>query len=235
MLACLALCTYVVTFSVPIDAALDSSAGNGSLNIATTGAAEDMTVETKTPRFSVSLYYADVEFDEVELEDSSASATLSGVSRERVGVQVGFEEGYARIYREEIGDFEGFGIGVGAQGGYVPKPSDRTAFLIDYDVSVDLGFLEVDEADLEMLNLAIEGKVGAGVAIESFHAAAGLAGSFITGTIEASGFEDVDLESQNFGLYVGFGFQPLDIPVKARFDLHFGDIEGVALSIGYAF
>ena len=34
---------------------------------------------------------------------------------------------------------------------------------------------------------------------------------------------------------VGLGYVPDEVPVKVRLDVHFGDIDGVALSIGYAF
>lgn len=230
MLVALALCTTLATLPSPADANVPPAEPLFALESPPTENAL-----TRACCFSVSLYYADVELDEVDVDNSFGSGTLSDVPRERIGVQFGFGPGYARVYREESDELEGFGFGLGARGGYVPSPGGRAAFLVDYEASVDLGFLEEDDVDAEVFNIALEGRIGAGVKIGSFCAAGGLAGSFVTGTLEIDGAQDIDLEGENFGPYVGLEYLPYEVPITARLDLYLGDIDGVALSIGYAF
>jgi len=235
MLACLVLSSSFSASAAPLDARAEWSRLTEPLFVAAADATQDAPPVSKPRRFSVSLYYADVEFDEIELDEDEDSTTLFDVPRERVGVQLGFGPGFARVYQEESDELEGIGFGLGARGAYVPSPGGRAAFLVDYEVSVDYGVLEEDDGDVDVRNLTLEGRLGAGVAIESFRAAAGLAGSFITGTYQFQDLAEIDLEGENFAPYVGLEYVPHEIPITARLDFFLGNIDGVALSIGYAF
>jgi hypothetical protein len=232
MLTSLALCTLLASSSVANDVLEPVAAAEPLFAAAALPAWND---PAGACCFSVSLYYSDIELDEIDVEDSDESGTLGDVPRERIGVQFGFGPGYARVYQEESDELEGYGFGLGAQGAFLADPQARTGFLVDYEISADLSFLDEDTLDAELTHLWLEGRIGAGIAIESFRAAAGLAGSFVTGRLEIPGLEDIDLEGENFGPYVGFEYVPREVPITARIDLYLGDIDGVVLAIGYAF
>ena len=51
----------------------------------------------------------------------------------------------------------------------------------------------------------------------------------------APGHPSVDVEGTNVGFYVSAGVRPGQLPIRANVDALFGDVEGLALSVGFAF
>lgn len=237
MLACLVLSTWSVLAPIDPSSALGQGCFQDSLYSGVSASDDAVKAQAAPSRFSVSLYFSDVELSELDAE----SVTFLEVPRERLGVQFGWGQAYFRIYEETVDapvlgtEFEGYGFGLGVQGAYVTHSNVHASYLFDYDLSVDFGFLDEDVADAEVRNLSVEGKVGPGFAKDWFRASAGLAASFTYGTLEVPGFEDIDLDGQNLGFYASVGYLSSDIPVKARIDLHLGDIEGLAITLGYSF
>lgn len=236
MLACLTLCPLTL-FSLPAASSSIESFNESLYSSVASPSDHTMDGATTHSGFSVSLYYSDVELEELD----AGPVTFGEVPRERIGVQLGWGPGYLRVYEETVDapvlgtEFDGFGFGLGVQGAYVTHSNAHASYLLDYELSVDLGFLEEDVADAEALNLSVEGKFGPGFAKDWFRASAGLAACLTTGTIEVPGFDDIDTDSQNFGFYASVGYRCADVPVIARVDAHFGDIGGLAFTLGYSF
>ncbi len=197
--------------------------------------------------------FAELEEEEINFEDLDREAIRLDF---RIGTReialapfVAFERtAEATAEGGVLDELEGTAYGLGLEGQPILVGSDEGGFFVDYgarggwhrgtrDLLVSIPGLSVPLfTEQEVTYWEFVGRLGPGYEHRGLRVSAGAIVSVVDGEIEYEDFDlTTDLEAENVGGFVGFGYGPDDSPILASVEAYWGDIQGFLVSVGFRF
>jgi hypothetical protein len=208
--------------------------------------------ESSGSRVRGKLFYRDLEYGAfngsiVHLETGVVLDTpkFRDVPVKRIGLQFDFGEVSGQVFKEDLsGRYDLFGLGISTeQQGIVSGGTGPAPMIFEWDLGLNVAFgdgdapvYNKDGAQIGEINTGawyaeVSGRLGAGVAFSPVTVTGGLALSTVRGEFN-NDLGTYDFDGSNLGFYVGARSDPNNSKFTAGVDAYFGDINGVAVTVG---
>lgn len=206
-------------------------------------------------RSRLQLIREDIELDDFDVDfDDGSAGLLMGLERDRTGFRAGFGRvasgGFVQLFTEKVSapsllieEFTNYGIGGGIDGSPVLGRTRNIEFLVPFkfEVNVSVGSKNASVFDQNLLYAEGKFELGFGASWLGLQSTTGimvnsLAGLFDTGSLSSAALGGgAEISGSNVGAYFEVLYKHPDVPLMARARAIAGDIQGIILSLGFAF
>jgi len=178
---------------------------------------------------------------------------LDDVERRRTGLEfrVGIEaiEFDAIVFQERFEPFDTFdliGVGLGLRGTPRLQSGRDVSPILDFGANVSVASGDGDVAfvdslgndffvDGDIVALAEQLRLGAGLDVFGVQVAFGLLADFVQGRIDVGVDDDIGIKSSNSSGYVRVAYRGRDVPIYASAEVYGGGLTGFAFQLGFRF